>query len=115
MAKYYGSVGFVITKEDEASPGDWISEIIEKKYYGEVIRRRRSWKETNNLNDDIAISNEISILADPFAYQYLGDIRYVTWHGTKWRVTNIDVSHPRITLSIGGVYNDDSGPQAGTA
>ena len=114
MAKYYGSVGFNVSKESETSPGDWISEIVERSYYGEVVRRRRSWKETSNLNDDITISNEISILADPYAYQNLGEIRYVTWHGTKWRVTNMDISYPRITLSIGGVYNGDTGPQAGS-
>ena len=112
MAKYYGSVGFLVTKEDEESPGDWISTIEERKYTGEVTKRRYSWQPNSNLNDNITIGNEISILADPYAYQNLGDIRYVTWHGTKWRVTNIDVAYPRLNLSIGGVYNDDSGPQA---
>lgn len=112
MAKYYGSVGFSTSKESETSPGDWVSDIVERRYYGEVLRKRRVWRETSNLNDNIELSNEISILADPYAYQNLGDIRYVTWHGTKWRVTNIDVAYPRITLSIGGVYNDSSGPQA---
>ena len=112
MAKYYGSVGFSVSQESSDSPGDWTSEIVERRYYGEVIRRKRSWKETSNLNDNIELSNEISILADPYAYQNLGEIRYVTWHGTKWRVTSIDVAYPRITLSIGGVYNGDSGPQA---
>lgn len=112
MAKYYGSVGFAVTEESEESPGDWEAKIVERKYYGEVIRRRRTWNPTSNLNDDISISNEISILADPYAYQNLGEIRYVTWHGTKWRVTSIDVDRPRITLTIGGVYNGDTGPEA---
>lgn len=112
MAKYYGSVGFSTSQESSDSPGDWSAEIIEKKYYGDVIRRKRQWRESTNLNDNIEISNEISILADPYAYQNLGEIRYVTWNGTKWRVTSAEVNYPRITLSIGGVYNDDSGPQA---
>ena len=111
MAKYYGSVGFLITKESEDSPGDWVTEIVERKYYGDVIRRKRSWRETTNLNDDIEISNEISILADPYAYHNLGEIRYVTWLGTKWRTTAIDVQYPRVVLSLGGVYNDTEGPQ----
>jgi len=42
----------------------------------------------------------------------MGEIRYVTWMGTKWRVANIDVNYPRLNLSIGDVYNDDSGPAA---
>lgn len=112
MAKYYGSVGFAISKESEDSPGDWVNETIERKYYGEVLRRRRDWRTTSNLNDNLELNNEISILADPFAYQNLGEIRYVVWHGTKWRVTSIDISHPRITLSIGGVYNGENGPSA---
>lgn len=112
MAKYYGSVGFATTVESEDSPGDWIATIKERQYSGEVIRRKRTWNTNTNLNDDIAVNNEISILADPYAYQNLGEIRYVVWHGTKWRVTSIDVAYPRITLSIGGVYNGDSGPEA---
>ncbi len=112
MAKYYGSVGFSISVESEESPGDWEAKIVERKYYGEVLSRKRSWKQTSNLNDDLVINNEISILADPFAYHNIGEIRYVTWMGTKWRVTNIDVNYPRLTLSIGDVYNDDSGPAA---
>lgn len=112
MAKYYGSVGFLKTYESEESPGDWISEIVEKQYYGEVLRHRRSWQNSGQLNDDITINNEISIIADPYAYQNLHEIRYVTWLGTKWKVTNIDVQYPRLNLSIGGVYNDTEGPQA---
>ena len=112
MAKYYGSVGFAITEELEDSPGDWEAKIVERQYYGDVIRNRRSWKSTSNLNDDTVISNEISILADPFAYRHMGEIRYVTWMGTKWRVANIDVNYPSLNLSIGDVYNDDSGPAA---
>ena len=112
MAKYYGSIGFSITEESSDSPGDWEAKIIEKSYRGEVLHRRRSWQPTSNLNDDKTISNEISIIGDPFAYRNLGDIRYVVWMGTKWRVSNIDIQYPRITLSIGGVYNDDSGSTA---
>lgn len=112
MAKYYGSVGFLRTYESLESPGDWVTEIEEKKYYGDVIKNRRNWQNSGHLNDDITIQNEISIIADPFAYQNLHEIRYVVWLGTKWKVTNIDVSYPRLNLSIGGVYNDAEGPQA---
>lgn len=114
MAKYYGAVGFSSTHEDPNSPGDWVTEIVEKKYYGDVIRNRRSWQNSGNLNDNLVINNEISILADPYAYRNLHEICYVTWLGTKWKVSNIDVAYPRLNLSIGGVYNDDQGPQAGT-
>lgn len=112
MAKYYGAVGFSSTYEDPNSPGDYVEEIVEKKYYGEVIRNRRRWEKTDRINDNLNINNEISILADTYAYHNLNEIRYVTWLGTKWKVTDIDIQYPRLTLSIGGVYNDAEGPQA---
>ena len=112
MAKYYGAVGFSFTYEDSNSPGDYVTEIVEKKYYGEVIRNRRKWESSGHLNDNLNISNEISILADSYAFHNLHEIAYVTWMGTKWKVNNIDVQYPRLTLSIGGVYNDSEGPQA---
>lgn len=112
MAKYYGAVGFASTYEDPNSPGDYISEIVEKSYYGEVIKNRRSWQQSGNLNDNLTINNEISIVADTYAYHNLHEVVYITWLGTKWKVNNIDVQYPRLTLSIGGVYNDTEGPQA---
>lgn len=115
MAKYYGAVGFYHTYEDPNSPGDWISGIVEKNYYGDVIRNKRSYEATSHLNDSIVIKNEISILANDYAYRNLHEIRYVTWLGTKWKVIEMDIQYPRIILSIGGVYNDTEGPQAGTS
>jgi hypothetical protein len=32
-------------------------------------------------------------------------MRYVEFMGTKWKITNIEVQYPRLTLSIGGEYN----------
>lgn len=112
MAKYYGAIGFLSTYEDPNSPGDWISEIIEKRYKGEVLRNRRSRQNSGQVNDDLTINNEISIIADEYAYRNLHEICYVTWLGTKWKVSSIDIQRPRLNLTIGGVYNDDEGPQA---
>lgn len=114
MAKYYGAIGFKSTHEDPDSPGDWIEEIVEKRYYGEVLTNRRSWQSSDHLNDNLTIRNEISILADEYAYRNLHEICYVTWLGTKWRVSDIEVGYPRLKLSIGGVFNDAEGPQAAT-
>ena len=112
MAKYYGAVGFSHTYESEESPGGWVTEIVEKRYKGDVIRNRRNWKDSGYLNDNLTIRNEISIIADDFAYRNLHEICYVAWLGTKWKVTEIDIQRPRLNLTIGGVYNDTEGPQA---
>lgn len=103
MAKYYGAVGYA--KSVEVRPGIWKDEIIERNYYGDVIRNNRRLESGEQVNDDINISNEISILADPYANENFHLIKYVEFMGTKWKVSNITVQFPRLILSVGGVYN----------
>lgn len=104
MAKFYGAVGYSITVEKK--PGVYVSEIIERKYSGDLLRFNSKYQSSGNLNEDITVSNEISIIADPFAYENFQHMRYIVFMGTKWRITNADASnYPRIILSLGGVYN----------
>nr|WP_302637467.1 hypothetical protein [uncultured Clostridium sp.] len=83
----------------------WVEQIVERSYYGDVIRNIRRLQSSENLNDDINVSNEISIVADAFANQNFHSMRYVEYMGTKWKVSSIEVKYPRLILSIGGVYN----------
>lgn len=103
MAKFYGAVGYAVTEEN--TPGVWVENIIERMYYGELIRNTRKLQSTEYLNDDINISNEISILADPFAYANFHSMRYVDFMGAKWKIISVEVQHPRLILTVGGVYN----------
>lgn len=103
MAKFYGNIGYADTVE--TSPGVWEEKIIDYPYYGDLVRNTRQLKSSDTLNDDINISNEISIIADPFAYQNFYRIRYVSFMGTKWKISNVEVRYPRLILSVGGVYN----------
>lgn len=103
MAKYYGSVGYVDTVE--TSPGIWEEKAIERNYFGDVLRNRKSFQGSQNLNDNLNVNVQISILADPYAMNHFHAIRYVRWQGNDWKVTDVDVEYPRLLLSIGGVYN----------
>ena len=103
MAKFYGKVGYGISKE--TAPGVWVDEIVERPYYGELVRNTRKMQMSDKVIDDINIVNEISILADPFARDNFQYMRYVEFMGVKWKVTTIDVQFPRLILSIGGLYN----------
>ena len=104
MAKFFGKIGYVISVED--SPSIWVEKSIVKEYYGEVLKNISRWKEGDKINDDISIQNTISIVADPFAYQYFSSIRWVEWMSAKWKVNSIEVDYPRLKLNLGGVYND---------
>ena len=103
MAKFYGIIGYAETVETD--PGVWEEQLIERKYFGELIRTTRNLSASEHLNDDLNVSNEISILADPYANQNLYAMRYIEFMGAKWKITNVRVEYPRLILSIGGVYN----------
>lgn len=104
MAKFCGVIGYVITNEIE--PGVYVEEVIENEYYGDVIRNTRRLREAAKVNDDINISNQISIVADPFANNNFHAMRYIVFMGTKWKITEVEVQYPRLILSIGGLYNE---------
>ena len=104
MAKFYGVIGYVETVE--TSPGIFEEQPTERNYFGDLIRNTRMLQNSGNVNDNINIGNQISIIADPFAYQNFHSMRYVKFMGAKWKITNVEVQYPRLILTIGGVYND---------
>ena len=103
MAKFCGKVGFAIT--EETRPGVWTPTITEREYYGDVINDARRLQTIDQLNDDIVVSNRISIVIDAFANENFHSIRFVEYMGTVWKVTNAEVQRPRLILTLGGVYN----------
>lgn len=103
MAKWFGTIGYAALVE--TSPGSWEEQFTERSYYGEVIRNTRRLQSTEHLNDDVNVSNEISIIADPYAINNFYSMRYVEFMGAKWKVSNVDVQYPRLKLTLGGLYN----------
>lgn len=103
MAKYFGKIGFIDTVA--TSPGVYEEIVTEREYCGDLNRNLRRLQSSDKVNDDVDISNEISIIADPYANQNFHSIRYATYMNTKWKVTSVEVQFPRLILSLGGVYN----------
>ena len=103
MGKWFGKIGYAVT--EETTPGVWVEQITEHTYYGDIIRNTRRLQTSDKLNDDINVSNEISIVADPFARDNFHAMRYIEFMGTRWKVSSVEVQYPRLILSLGGVYN----------
>ena len=103
MAKFYGKIGY--SEMRETRPGVWEEIITERNYYGDLVRNIRRLQSSSQVNDDLNIANEISIVADPYANKNFHAMRYVEFMGTRWKINNVDVQYPRLILSIGGVYN----------
>lgn len=103
MNRFYGIVGFAI---QERQPNSIYEETIrERHYYGDIRKNSRRYEGSDKMLDDLTISNEISIVADAYAYDNFNAIRYVEFMGSKWKVTSVTVEAPRLLLTIGGVYN----------
>jgi hypothetical protein len=110
MARYFGRIGYGGTVEK--AEGVWEDEIVERSYYGDVIRNARNLREGENLNFDLSVQNSISIVADAYANEHFFAIRYVEWAGVLWTVSAVEVQSPRLILRLGEVYN---GPTAAVA
>lgn len=103
MAKWSGKIGFAVSTEKR--PGVWVNDIVERRYYGDLTRNLRRLQTSGNLNDNITIANDISIIADPFAKENFHSIRYAEYMDTKWKINNVEVQYPRLILTLGEVYN----------
>lgn len=104
MAKYFGKIGYA--EIEQTSPGVWKEQIVEREYYGDLIRNTRRLQAADKVNDDINISNEISIVADPYAMSNFHSIRYAEFMGAKWKISSVEVSYPRLILTLGGLYTN---------
>ena len=103
MAKFYGVIGYAVTEKTER--GIYEEKIVENEYIGDVIRNTRRLRDAAKINDDITISNQISIIADPYANNNFHSMRYVVFMGSKWKVVEVEVQYPRLILTLGGLYN----------
>lgn len=104
MTRFYGAVGFA--EQIETAPGVWQEKITERHYKGDVTRNQIRWNQGSEMNDDLRVDNEISIIPDPFFEIHMPTIRYVTWMGSKWKVTSFMMRPPRVVLQIGGPYHE---------
>lgn len=102
--KWSGKIGFVETKETR--PGVWENVTTERNFYGDVIRDIRKNQSSGQVNDDINISNRISIVSNSFVRDNLAFMKYIEFMGTKWKITDVEVQYPRLILTIGGLWNE---------
>lgn len=104
--RFFGEVGYAETFEN--APGVWQEKVFTRRYTGDVLKNVSQMQSGENLNDDLNISNRFSIVADSFAYENFYRMRYIYWLGEKWKVKSVEVQRPRLILTVGGVYNDQT-------
>ena len=105
--RFYGNVGYADI-DVETAPGVWEASMVAKKYRGDITRSARRLESTTTLNDSVTLENSFSIIADAFAYENFSKMRYVSWNGENWTVTNVEVRRPRLILTIGDIWNGET-------
>lgn len=103
MAKYHGMIGYAVAVD--RGNGIFEEEMTEHPAFGDLTRWSKHDEAGSSVNDDIRLQNDISIIMDPFSTQNYSRIRYATFMGERWKVSSVTVERPRLTLSMGGVYN----------
>jgi hypothetical protein len=104
MPKFTGVVGY--GQSVQTDPGVYEDQIVERKLSGDVLKNSRKMQDgTGPINGDLTPSNSISLVADAYARENFWRIRYISWAGTLWTVTDVTVERPRLILRLGKVYN----------
>ena len=106
MAKWYGQIGFEMTKETDLDV--WTEFIEERNYYGDILHNSKSsYRGDNEVNEGFNISNRISFIADPYARENFYRMKYATFMGAKWKIKDIEVEYPRLIMTLGGLWNGE--------
>lgn len=105
MARFYGEIGFGKDAEDPPGSGVWKQQVTEVPYFGDIVKNVRRISDGENLAANLSLNHVVSIIADDYAIQQLSFIKYVRWAGAVWEVTKVESQRPRLTLTLGGVYN----------
>lgn len=103
MTRFHGEIGY--GTQTEISPGVVDDIITERTYSGDVTRLSKYNRPGESVNDDISLGHLIEIVADEFLAANFLAIRYVRWAGVLWKVSEVDIQHPRLVLRLGGAYH----------
>ena len=105
MAKWFGKIGYATTVQ--TAPSVWKPRIEEHEYYGDIIRNTSNWNSNpDTTNDDLRFDAQISIVADQFAIQHFASMKWIELYGAKWKISRVEPKHPRLILTLGGVWNE---------
>ena len=103
--KWFGEIGFKEVIEEE--PGVWVSKVVPREFYGDVLKDYFKEMQANNINADLQVSNKLSVVADQYLQNNFHKIAYVEFGGAKWTVSGVEVQFPRLSLTLGSLYLEE--------
>lgn len=103
--RFHGKIGFGESVENPEGSGIHVDTIVERSYFGDVVRQLRRLSDGEYLPKDVSSGNSLSIVADAYANRSYNRIQYAWFQGVQWVVTSVEVRAPRLILSLGEVYD----------
>lgn len=105
--KYGGNIGFGFPTEGTGNrEGIWDDVIEEHLCYGDILSATQRMLDGNStVNENVRVSDRISIITDDYVARHLSRMRYVEYIGARWEISSIENKPPRVILTIGGLYN----------
>ena len=105
MTRFQGFIGYSDTVE--TAPGVYSEVIEERACTGSLIKISQANRDRqDSINANVLFNNKFTMLADEYAALNFPMIRYISWNGTKWKVTDVEIQRPRLIITVGGVYNE---------
>lgn len=101
--RFFGEIGYGVPVK--IRPGVWEDQITERSYYGDVEQDTLTMQTNDSVLPKSTFQTSISVVADAHALENYTAIRYVKWAGSRWVVTSVKLSRPRLLLMLGEVYN----------
>ena len=105
--RIHAKVGFISNKAIETKPGVFEYEMKENTYSGRLDQiSPRYMPSADGSNSNIKPNYKFDFIADSYAFSNPHLIKYVEIRGVKWSVETYTPLYPRITLTLGEVYNE---------
>lgn len=106
--KFSGKAGFRID-DVEIEPGVYEPKVVVKTIKGDVVSNRYQHQNSDKSTiDNVRITNQLLIVANQFFNEHIANLVYIEFQGVKWKVESFDIRPPRVVVSLGGVYNEQS-------
>lgn len=103
--KWFGNIAF--SNQVETEPDVWEEQVVLRQFMGDVVRASKNNDANTDINVNISISNQLSVVMDPFIQNNFHKILYVDFNGAKWTVSSAEIRDRRILLSFGKLYKEE--------
>lgn len=107
MTRYSGIIGFQ-DEQRETSPGIWQSVYHDHHMTGVDLGKDYRRQNGSTVNDTITVANRISVVADAYTFENVSNIKYASYMGRLWKVSEVQIERPRLILSLGDLYEHGS-------